>query len=275
MQSVCLLVSEEQARKAVDLRASLSEHPSLGAIYDPPFVHCTLQLADEYDWDRLASALALLAKDWQPFTWRTVGLLVFTGDSAVIAVAPYRDQRLVEFHAAVWEAASAHAQGRIDPFYHPDRWLPHITIKRCGHDAAAFGHAMASLAHEQFLWTMMADNIAVQHDPGKNSLTHYLRVRFPLGPSEVRRSLHAPAANEMNATCVEIRDGKADGSRCWKIRIRLDDGNGHIEQQWDAPSVVRLMAEARCSTAHFAGARCRVDGETVTAVVPNTPFPVA
>src|SRR5439155_26327100 len=101
MQSVCTLLPAEPFRRVVGLRATLSTDAALGAIYDPPFVHVTLQLAEEYDWQGLASALAAFANRWRPFEVSTVGLLTFTGTGSTITIAPRKDQRFAEFHAAV------------------------------------------------------------------------------------------------------------------------------------------------------------------------------
>lgn len=180
-QSVCVLLPEEYHQRVIDLRADLSEDPALGAIYDPPFVHFTVQLAPEYDWEGLAVGLAAFARSEKPFAVNTSGLLAFTGGDTGIAISVRRDAALVDFHARAWDVVSKYAQGDPVPFYHPDRWVPHVTIKRCGANPESFGRAMARLGRESFAWTMTVDNIAVQHDPGTNSLTHYLRLRYPLG----------------------------------------------------------------------------------------------
>lgn len=277
MQSVCALMPTEHFQSVVRLRAMLCADPVLGAIYDPPFVHITLQLAEEYDWDGLATALAGFANQWIPFEITTVGLLAFTGTGTGIAVAPCKDRRLTEFHAAVWEVISPYAQGRVDPFYHPDRWVPHITIKRCGPHAANFGAAMSKLATEGFSWTMPIDNVAVQHDPAKNSQTHYLRLRFHLAASGADpATAEGIATTPTNATIIDFGESKADdGAPVWFVRTKLDAG-GELEQRWDAPTIVRLTADAKCSPIYFPGARCQVEtNSSVVAVVPNTPFPVA
>jgi 2'-5' RNA ligase len=271
MQSVCALIPFEYFQRVVDLRARLCEDPVIGGIYDPPFVHFTLQLAEEYDWDGLAAALEGFAKDWKPFELTTIGLLVFTGKFTGIAVAPYKDRNLAEYHAAVWETITPFARGRVDPFYHPDRWVPHVTIKRTGSDPDRFGAAMAKLAAEDLHWTMTVDNVAVQHDPGQNSLTHYLRLHYPLGEAVPRPTLRT------NATIQELLEGKSRaGAPIWTARIRLDKGP-ELTQEWDAPTLISIMASAASSTVHFPGARCVVDpsDHTVLHVVPNSPFPSA
>jgi 2'-5' RNA ligase len=180
MQSVCSLLPQEFADRIVDARARLSDDPIIGAIYDPPFAHFTHQLAVDYEWGGLASALAEFAKTHKPFEVRTTGILAFTGQGAGIGVGVRIDSRLMEYHSQLWETVSKFALERVDSFYEPANLVPHVTIKRCGTDADAFGKAMAKLANEEFYWNMTIDSVAVQHDPGKNSRTHYLRLRFPL-----------------------------------------------------------------------------------------------
>ncbi|MSQ09568.1 MAG: hypothetical protein EXR52_00970 [Dehalococcoidia bacterium] len=181
MQSVCSLLPSEYAERVVEARARLSGLPAIGAIYDPPFAHFTHQLAEEYDWEGLRQAPGAQAKREKPISVRTSGVLLFSGEELSLAVAVFRSQQLADFQARVWDVVSAHAQGTIVGFYQPEVWLPHVTVKRCGKDPKVFGEAMSLLAQNNaFDWSMTVDNIAVQHDPGKNSRTHYLRLHFPL-----------------------------------------------------------------------------------------------
>ena len=270
MQSVCTLLPAEYFQRVIDLRASLSEDPTLGAIYDPPFVHFTHQLAEDYDWDGLEQGLAEFAKRQSPFEICTIGLFVFTGNSATITVAPLRDRRLTDLQADIWEIASTFATGRVDAFYSPERWIPHVTIKRCGSDAAVFGSAMAKLAGENFTWTTTVDNVTVQHDPGKNSLTHYQRFRFALGGAT--HPVVAPDGS--NATILAVtEDLDAKGPR-WTATVR-PDGGAEFEQRWTAPERVRLMAASGSSLVHFPDSRCLVKDGHVVSVFAHTPYPVA
>jgi hypothetical protein len=270
MQSVCVVLPGEYTRRVVDARARLAEDPAIGAIYDPPFAHFTFQLAEDYDWDGLAEALGAFARTWQPFSLRTVGLLLHTGDSVGVMVAPYKDRALSQFHAAAWQVITPFARGRVDAFYEPERWLPQVTVKRCGHNVEGFAAGLAKLAADSFAWDTAVDNISVQHDPGKQHLTHYRRLSFPLGAARP-----APeTAPSTNATLVELSEGTADdGARTWSVELQLDGGR-RLRQTWTAPTMVRLMAGAKAAHVYFPNARCHVKGEAVTYVVPNTPFPV-
>ena len=140
------------------------------------------------------------ARKQAPIPIRTVGLLTVTGPSTGITLEPYRDERLARFHAELWDVVTPLARGTVAPFYLPDRWVPHVTIKRCGPHHAAFGRAMEVLSDETFIWNMQVDTLSVQHDPANNNQTRYQRLCAPLGETQ-----HAsvPTA-DCNATIVNV-----------------------------------------------------------------------
>lgn len=270
MQSICTLLPDEFAQKIVDARAMAAEEPTIGAIFDPPFEHFTLQLAEEYDWDGLANALAEFAAKEPPFEAKMMGVFVFGGDSLGLAVTPYASQPLRDFHRRVWEAVTPYTQGKVVDFYTPDNWFPHVTIKRCGADHDAFARTMRRLVDQDFQWSFRVDNVSVQHDPGKNSRTHYLRHRFPLGGAQSEPR----AVSRTNGALVNLVESQdTNGATSWVATIDLDAG-GQIEHRWTAPELVRLMASLQCSDVHFAGGRCQVEGGRIVAVEPKTPYPL-
>ena len=260
----------EFAQQVVDARAILSEEPSIGAIYDPPFSHFTLQLAEDYDWDRLAGTMGEFAEQEKPFEAKTMGLWVTGGETTGIAVQPYASEQMRDFQNRLWQAILPCAKGNVRKLDYPETWFPHVTIKRCGTDKQAFGRAMAIIMEKSYQWSFTVDNIAVQHDPGQNSRTHYLRLYYPLGGGKGGTITPAPT----NATMVELAEEKdGQGAPIWIASVELDAG-GSMRQSWTAPEMVRLMAETQCSDVHFAGGRCFVEGGSIAAVEPKTPFPI-
>jgi 2'-5' RNA ligase len=227
-------------------------------------------LATEYQWQGLTEALQEFAHGHQPFEVRTVGLISFSGENKSVAVAPYKDARLAEYHSELWDVISKFALERIDPFYHPDTWVPHVTIKRCGRNTDDFARAMGLLADQGFAWSFTVDNVSVQYDPGRNSLTHYQRVYFPLGG---RSTATTPELPETNGTIVAVTR-RDQIPTVHHVRVQLDDGDTQ-ELDLDAPEVLRLMAAAKSSTVHFPGGRCRLEDGRIVHVEPNTPFPIA
>jgi 2'-5' RNA ligase len=271
MQTLALLLPEPFAGRVIDARARLAEDPVLGRILDPPFAHFTLQMTEDYDWDGLAEALARFARQEAPIPIRTVGLLTVTGPSTGITLEPYRDDRLARFHAELWEVVTPFARGNVAPFYLPDRWVPHVTIKRCGREHAAFGRAMASLSDDTFIWSMEVSELSVQHDPANNNLTRYQRLRVSLG--EALPAVPPPGTGT-NASIVSVVEPTSDGDAVWSAHVKADDGR-EIDVRWSAPETVQIMAAARAPLSYFAGARCRLEGETVTHVHAATPHPIA
>ena len=267
MQSVCTLLPEEFEQRIVAARAQMADEPSIGAIYDPPFAHFTQQLAEEYDWDGLTAAIAAFAAKEQPFEAKTLGLWVGgNGENVDVAVMPYASRQMRDFHDRLWQVITPFAQGNVNQFYSPENWFPHVTIKRCGTNHEEFGRAIGKLADADFRWSFMVDNVSVQHDPGKNSKTHYLRLRFPLGGGQGTPT----DFEEANGTVAKLAEG--DGG-LWAATVDLDAG-GQIEHTWTAPELVRLMTSLKCSNAHFEGGRCTVEGGRVIALAPNTPHPL-
>lgn len=177
MQTVCTRLPEPYWSQVLDYRAKLAEDPLLAALVDPPTAHLSHVLAEDLDWEGLEPALAEFAWSQKPFELRSSGLICFTGESTFIVIRVLKDRRLAEYHEALYEAASKFAI-KPDLHYEPDRWTPHVTIKRCGPHAEAFGAAMAKLARESFTWTMPIDHVSAQYDSGGNE--RYERLRFPL-----------------------------------------------------------------------------------------------
>ena len=270
MQSICTLLPDDLAMKVVAARAILAEEPTIGAIYDPPFAHFTLQLAEDYDWDGLAEALKDFAAREEPFEARTLGLLLWGQSGLDVAVMPHLDDPLREFQARVWRVVSPFAQGNVRKMDTPGGWIPHVTVKRGGSDRTAVGRALTRLVGEQFSGSFAVDNISVQHDPGKNSRTHYQRYLFPLKGANRKRE----EPGQSNATLREVIEERDTAGNAITVLTGDLDGGGHFEARWRAPELVRVMAAVRSSELHFVGARCHVSSGIVSNVEPKTPFPI-
>lgn len=178
MQTVCTRLPEPYWSRVLDYRTELAKDPLLAALFDPPTAHLSHVLCEDLDWEGLEPALAEFAKHQKAFELRSSGLICFTGEAAFIVIRVLKDDHLAEYHEALYEATSKFA---IEPDFHyqPHRWTPHVTIKRCGPHAEAFGAAMAKLARESFTWTMPIEHVSAQYDGG-GSGERYERLRFPL-----------------------------------------------------------------------------------------------
>ena len=104
------------------------------------------------------------------------GLGIFTGSPPVLYVPIVRTRELSEFHATVWKHAARTASGTVD-YYHPDDWLPHITL--------AFGDIhkdnlpdVIRLSERPLHWHMAINNLSFVEDTGEEQ---GVRFHFEFG----------------------------------------------------------------------------------------------
>lgn len=125
-----------------------------------PLPHLSWQLAGRYDETALLPALARLSESLGPLTVRTTGLGIFTGPSPVLYLPVVKDRPMLERHERLWAALAPHGS-EVSPHYHPDRWIPHITLAHGVVTAAQLARAAEGLAEERFDWTLRLDNLAL------------------------------------------------------------------------------------------------------------------
>lgn len=131
-----------------------------------PYPHVSYHVAQEYDFARLDEVLTRLAAASAPFSVQTAGVGIFTGAKPVLYLAVVRNPKLMRYQQAVW-AALAEANmsvGAVD-LYHPDHWMPHITLAQHDLDATTLPEAVRLLSERTLAWDMTIDGIAVLHHP--------------------------------------------------------------------------------------------------------------
>ena len=90
--------------------------------------HLSYHVADDYDRPALEVLFARLAATQHPFDVPLGGLGTIAFQSArIVFVNVRRTPALSALHDALWDHASAGATGVIN-HYHPDTWMPHITL---------------------------------------------------------------------------------------------------------------------------------------------------
>ena len=139
-----------------------------------PFPHFTWQVADGYDLPRLEIMLHGLARQTRPFTVRSAGLGLFTGESPIVYIPLVKDEYLLRFHAKLWKLTDGIAS-TPHPYYAPDKWVPHITLAYGDVSAQNLDCVMQALAFRSFEWEIRVDNLAfmAQPDDGPTTSCHY------------------------------------------------------------------------------------------------------
>jgi len=141
--------------------------------------HVTYQGAEDYDLDRLDTALCAVAAATAPFTISTTGLGIFTGPQPVLYLAVVRSAALTTFHTALWDAIGT-AGRDYSPLYAPaGPWTPHITLAQWDLTPENIGPIAARLATRPLGWEIPIDNLAVLRRPSLDIDRYEVWRRYP------------------------------------------------------------------------------------------------
>jgi hypothetical protein len=96
----------------------------------------------------------------------------------VLYLTVVRHPRLSALQAALWPTLAALSAGIIE-YYHPDRWVPHITLHHGNLTPDALAEAVRLLSPLDFRWRLRIDNLAFLTDNGEPA-QHRVPYWFPL-----------------------------------------------------------------------------------------------
>jgi hypothetical protein len=177
MEGLVTLLDPEHDALVRGLWQELEEALGLRGVWLTPFPHFSYQVAKSYDPPRLEASARALAATADPFEVGVAGLALFTGPAPVLYLPVVRTAALSAWHQRVWEACLPAAREPL-VYYHPDNWMPHITIGFGDLDADRAAKAVRLLAGRAFDWRLVVDNLAVGTDDGS---AQALKWRLPFG----------------------------------------------------------------------------------------------
>ncbi len=177
MHGVVSLLDSTYDAQVERLWAELDADFGVRGVYVTPYPHVSYHVAAQYDLLRLDPILQRMAGETAPFRLRTAGLGVFTGAQPVLYLPVVRTAPLSLVHAALWQAI-APAAGGSNGYYHPDQWMPHITIGFGDVTPDRLAPIIRRLAARPFNWDIAVDQFAVIYDSGAGQVVH---ARYPLG----------------------------------------------------------------------------------------------
>ena len=147
--------------RVLDIWDQLEESCGLSGVRRTPIPHLSWIIGEDFDFDRLESALTGRLTGRGPLQVRTTGLGVFTGrEDIVLYIAVIKDDTLSAFHRLLWEAARS-CVGRPAAYYLPDRWVPHITLAHGDVDPAGLACAAQRLAREDLHWSIEISDVSL------------------------------------------------------------------------------------------------------------------
>ncbi len=163
MMGIVSLLDEEHYRQVENLWDEVESRFHLADIAPTPIPHISFQIATAYDQERLEPILRRIAKNTAPFQIHTTGLGIFTGADPVLYIAVVRTPELSAFHRLLWHELAT-LGNEVSPYYHPDNWVPHITVADHNVDHVRLPDLVRYLSPRDFNWTIDINNLALIHD---------------------------------------------------------------------------------------------------------------
>ena len=180
MHGVVSLLDSIYSRVVEDLWAELERTFAVEGVYVTPYPHFSYHVAPQYDIARLEAILRHFAFNSTAFRVRTAGLGIFTGGSPVLYIPVVRSPELTHVHATLWQQISQVSSDMQD-YYHPDQWIPHITIGFGDMSKDLLPQIIRLLSERDFHWEVTINNLALIFDTG---IRQELKSRFDFGKSE-------------------------------------------------------------------------------------------
>lgn len=179
MHGVVSLLDERHYELVESIWREMRAELGLQGVYVTPFPHFSYQVAEHYDMEAVAEVLADSARQTPPFAVQTTGLGIFTGGLLpVVYVNVARDPHLTELHQMLWSRLAPVSTG-ILAYYHPQVWVPHITLGHGDITRENLPDVVRLLQAHQFAWRVPVDNVALLYDEAE-SRQDQLAFRFDL-----------------------------------------------------------------------------------------------
>jgi 2'-5' RNA ligase len=166
LEAVVSLLDEAHDAQVRRVWAELERHFGLQGIYGAPYPHFSYHSAQDYPDDAVEALLQQVSRVTLPFTVRTSGLGVFSGPKPIVYVPIVRNPALEACHKALYATLSTLAI-KENTHYHPDTWLPHITLAYGDLDARVLPEVMRFLGERNFDWQVRVQNLALVYTRGQ------------------------------------------------------------------------------------------------------------
>jgi len=139
--------------------------------------HVSFHVAEEYDQARAEASLLEFARSHAPFQISTAGLGIFTGNHRTLYTSVVRTDTLAAYQRALWPILDRASSGVVQ-YYHPEQWMPHITLAQGDVTAESLAAAVKRFAMRAFVWRSQVDTIAWISDTNG---VHECKFSVPLG----------------------------------------------------------------------------------------------
>jgi len=162
---VVSLLDDKHCALVEHLWDELETELGVRSLYDTPLPHFSYHVAEAYDVDLLEPILRQFDSQCATFRVRTAGLGIFPGDHPVLYVPVVRTSALTAVHQRLWQELAGASTGTIE-YYHPERWMPHITLADGDVLKDHLPNIIRMLSARTFDWEIEVTNLSFIHDTG-------------------------------------------------------------------------------------------------------------
>jgi hypothetical protein len=159
MEGIISLLDAQHERLVEALWAELADAFGLRGVSVTPYAHFSYQIAQRYAAADLEPVVRQVAAATAPFTVETTGLGIFTGAQPVLYLPVARGPALAQLQATLWRDLAGTGTG-VSDYYHPQRWMPHITLAFGDTTPATLAAAAHHLSGRDLAWRITIDNLA-------------------------------------------------------------------------------------------------------------------
>jgi 2'-5' RNA ligase len=233
MHGIVSLLDSKHNQLVENLWAELKREFSVDGVYVTPIPHFSYHVAQAYDVNKVEAVLKRITSNITTFKVRTSGSGIFTGASPVLYIPVVRSLELTQLHQELWEQTSTASTGKVD-YYHPDQWIPHITIGFGDISKDNLSQIIPFLAERDFNWEITVNNIAFIYDTGtkQEMMSRFEITKEPVpGESSMRKVHRHPMTRETLERLRKIRE-----------QIMRENGGKLFE---DSTELIRQQREER------------------------------
>lgn len=160
MHGIVILLESEKEALVRDVSAQLVARFDLHTV--PTYPHCSLHVAEGYDFGRLEVTLPALAQRINPFAIQLSGLGLFPqAEHTVVYATVVRTPKLNFAHELLLHGLRDLTTD-FHPLYIPTKWIPHITFGSIPN--TNLPDAIAYLASLNWYWESICTELAVMQE---------------------------------------------------------------------------------------------------------------
>ena len=161
MYAMVSVLDDKYSEKVQNIWDGLETEFGVLPDYVDPIPHFSYSVAESYDLDFLKSSLPKLVEEKAKLYIKTTnGLGIFTRPKKVIYIPLIRNLELSNFQKKLWEQVEDKAVGLVN-YYHPDKWVPHISLAGTGLTNGNLPEIIKFLSHLDYDWDFTVRSISI------------------------------------------------------------------------------------------------------------------